>query len=503
MKLIVAFAARNEAEKSVAGSQSARRWLCMALAAPVAAMVIGCGSGTNSSSTSVSTDPSQLYFSPRMDSGLLTTYAIDHTANTTCNTSPTLSINCNDGTFVRSTYSASGATIQDSGVIPLSPPNGPTFPDEIYGLDTTYINGGSNGTVTLSGPVAGSWAVELPGQAALVELNVPQEKTNQGGSIIPAANYFTPAVPTESCPSLATEENFQFVTIPKILASASSQSITATAWNPKLETAYGTLKISTSGSTVNFSNVSQFTLAAQGSGVPIVPAAVTATASCSPTYYGQVISIPGNSTVNSEGSITPAATIGIGPSGFLVEDAGTGNDPATGLPYENILGAGYGAIGLPQPSSDLTSSLIGAQYQGFVYAPGASGFSVIGSFGGSSSAQASCATLLGQLAAAHFQLSSNSVYGGEFAGNDPSSHTSGNCDIAIDLGLQQGGNGLYSQATVYVGTAFPENGLGSIYSFPAVAIGGQLQGKNAIFLIGADRAGSPSRSWGIYLLQLN
>jgi hypothetical protein len=345
-------------------------------------------------------------------------------------------------------------------------------------------------------------AVELSGQAALVELNIPPETTNQG-SVIPGVNYFTPAVPTESCPNLANAESFQFVTIPKTLAPASSLNITANAWNPKLETAYGTVKIATNGNSVNFSSVSQFTLSAQGSGAPIVPAAVTATASCSPTYFGQVISIPGNSTVNSDGSITPTATIGIGPSGFLVEDAGMGNDPATSLPYANILGAGYGAIGLPQPSSDLTSSLTSAQYQGFVYAPGASGFNVIGSFGGSSSAQASCTTLLGQLAAAHLQPSSNSVYGGEFAGNAPSSHATGNCDIAIDLGTQQGGNGLYSQATVYVGTAFPENGLGGTYSFPAVAIGGQLQGKNVIFLIGADRAGSPSRSWGIYLLQSN
>ena len=179
----------------------------------------------------------------------------------------------------------------------------------------------------------------------------------------------------------------------------------------------------------------------------------------------------------------------------------------TGLQYENILGAGYGAIGLPQPSSDLTSALAGAQYPGFLYSPGrASGaFSLISSFGGYSNQQTSCATFLGQLKAANLQPSPNTVYGGEFAGNDPSSNPMGNCDLAIDPGTQQNanGNGLYTNANVYVGAAFPENGAGAVYSFPAVAIAGQLQGKNAIFLIGADTAGSPQRAWGIYLLQSN
>jgi hypothetical protein len=99
--------------------------------------------------------------------------------------------------------------------------------------------------------------------------------------------------------------------------------------------------------------------------------------------------------------------------------------------------------------------------------------------------------------------SANTIYGGEFAGNDPSSKANANCDIAIDFGTPKGSgnNGLYTEVTVYVGTAFPENGLGSLYSFPAVAVAGQIKGMNAVFLLGVDTAGTPQRAWGIYLLQ--
>jgi hypothetical protein len=56
---------------------------------------------------------------------------------------------------------------------------------------------------------------------------------------------------------------------------------------------------------------------------------------------------------------------------------------------------------------------------------------------------------------------------------------------------------------VYVGSGFGTNTTGKTYSFPAVAIAGQLNGKYAIFLIGVDSTGSPHQAWGIYLLQSN
>jgi hypothetical protein len=254
--------------------------------------------------------------------------------------------------------------------------------------------------------------------------------------------------------------------------------------------------------------VSQYTLPQNGGapGAPSSPAPASATASCSPSFYGQIIGVPSSVTVINPGNqetVSPSAAIGIGPSGFLVEDAGSSN--VKGQPYENILGAGYGAIGLPTPSSPLTTStLTAAQYQGFLYGSGGPvsltqsgpGFSLIGSFG-YSNLQASCPVLPAP-------STSTILYGGEFANNDPSSNAFGNCDLAFDLGPQDAKtNGLYPAATVYVTPSFPKNGIGAAYSFPAVAIAGQLQGKYAIFLIGVDTSGSPSQAWGIYLLQSN
>ena len=108
------------------------------------------------------------------------------------------------------------------------------------------------------------------------------------------------------------------------------------------------------------------------------------------------------------------------------------------------------------------------------------------------------------------------LYGGDFESNKPTASTTGygNCDFAIDLGAQDTAtNGLYPAATVYVGSGFGTNTTantfggtnttGKTYSFPAVAIAGQLNGKYAIFLIGMDATGSPNQAWGIYLLQSN
>lgn len=259
---------------------------------------------------------------------------------------------------------------------------------------------------------------------------------------------------------------------------------------------------------MTFSSLNQYTfpISSAAPGPPSNPGPATTTALCAPTFYGQTIGVPSSATITNPGisqSVPPAATIGIGPSGFLVEDPGSSQ--VAGQPYENILGAGYGAIGLPMPSGpQTTSTVVGAQYQGFLYGSGGPvstasygpGFSLIGSFG-FSNLQASCPTLPAP-------SSGTVLYGGEFANDDPSANASGNCDLAIDLGTQDTkNNGLYPAATVYVTAGFPQNGIGKPYSFPAVAIVGSLKGKYAIFLIGVDTSGSPSQAWGIYLLQSN
>src|SRR5271157_1948564 len=150
------------------------RWLRITLAAALGVMVVGCGSSSKGSTGDPSPppNPSQLYFAPHTGSSSLATFAIDQTA----------------GTYARSTYGAAGATITDSGVIS-------DLSNGVVSLNTTYIYG-TNGSVTLQNPLKGSWAVGLPDEAALVELNIPSVTTSQGYQI-PAMTSFAPAVPTQ------------------------------------------------------------------------------------------------------------------------------------------------------------------------------------------------------------------------------------------------------------------------------------------------------------------
>jgi hypothetical protein len=322
------------------------------------------------------------------------------------------------------------------------------------------------------------------------------ELADQGGGLLQLTGQpFVPLVPTVTCPSMKDAETFLFVTLPTPLSTTGTG---ADAWDPQLETAYGSVDISASGSTVTLANIKQNILPSAGGGTPVNAPSSNVTGACSQTVYGNTVAIPPNPTVTSTYKVTtPQAMMGIGPSGLLVEDNG-------GTSY---LGAGTGAIGLPKASSTLsTSSLVAAQYQGFFYSSGKSGYSTtwsssVASFG-FTSLPSTCAAVVPQ--------TSTMLYGGDFTGNNPAASTVqsgggfGNCDFAIDLGAQDTStNGLYPAATVYVGSGFAANTLGKSYSFPAVAIAGQLNGKFAIFLIGEDTAGSPNQAWGIYLLQSN
>lgn len=451
----------------------------LALLCLVAIALAGCNSSTvNIGKTSQANSSVQTYMAGSV--GNLQMYAVDHAADD----------------FVVTSYSSTGGTVQDSGDISK-------LTNGMDELDISYYPGQLLG----SPPLTSSWLVELPGEAALTEL----EATNNFTQV--TSTSFAPLAPTLSCPSFPSGQTFQFVTVPKSLNAKSTLS--ATGWNPQLETAYGSVSITTSGNSVKFASIGQFVLPAVNGGAPgapVNPAPSTAAAACSPSFLGETISFPSSVTVDNPGSqgnqsSSPSATIAIGPSGFLVEDAGSPSGaPNSSLPpYENLLGAGYGAIGIPKPSSALTSSSVAAaQYQGVLYgaASGASasvsnsGFRLIGSFG-YQNLQTACPTLPGP-------SSSTVLYGGEFANNNPSANSFGNCDLAIDLGAQDASNnGLYPAATVYVSASFPNNGLNSAYSFPAVAVAGQISGKYAIFLIGVDTTGVPAQPWGIYLLQSN
>ncbi len=264
------------------------------------------------------------------------------------------------------------------------------------------------------------------------------------------------------------------------------------------------MSISSSGSNVNFQNIQQLTLPrVGGNGTPVQSSTSSLTGSCAPTYFGNTTLVPGQTTIGNPGlggntgnSVTPQSTIGIGPSGLLLEDSGG----------EDAFGAGTGVVGLPKPSAALdTGALVGAQYLGFIYGAGVyintppftSGWSShLASFG-----------FPGTPACPSFALNaSTSIYGGDFPQSNgldnpsASSNGFGNCDFAIDLGSQDPtNNGLYPNAKVWVGAKYTANSIGGNYSFSAVAIAGQLNGKYAIFVLGDDS----TQPWAIYLLQSN
>ncbi len=363
-------------------------------------------------------------------------------------------------------------------------------------LETTYsFPFGTAGTgTTYNPPQTGSWAVELP--------------DDTGGLVQLLNQPFTPLV-AAVCPASTKAQTYQFLTIPNALlvpVTGTPQTMLGT-WNPAMETAYGTVDISGSGSAVTLANTQQGTFPSGGSSTkPSMAYAASATGLCSSSIYGNTISVPGQLTVTNPGSgetVPASATIGVSASGLLVESNGA--NPVTA--YQNALGAGTGAIGLLKPSTALdTGALAAAQYDGFIYGSGSAsapgGFSSkVASFG-FSAVPASCASVAAS--------TSTLLYGGDFPDNDPSAAAVqsaggfGNCNYAINLGKQDSSNnGFYPAATLYVGAGFPANTTGIAYSFPAIAIAGQVAGKYALFVLGVDTTGSPNQAVGIYLLQSN
>jgi hypothetical protein len=273
------------------------------------------------------------------------------------------------------------------------------------------------------------------------------------------------------------------------------------------------VQIGASGSTVTFQNIQQFTLpSAGGTGVPAQPGASSATGACASTFYGYTTVVPGQLVITmpvlNGCQISPQATVAIGPTGLLVEDSGSNAtnplpNTSPALRYYNVLGAGTGAVGLPQPSSVLsTSAVVGAQYLGFICGAGVhvsgnpytSGWSSHAASFGFSSLPSSCASVT--------VSTGTLIYGGDYPNDNPSASSSGfgNCDFATDLGNQSSSMaGFYPHAAVWINSNYGANASGKSYSFPAVAIAGQLNGKYAIFVLGADS----TQPWAIYLLQAN
>ncbi len=446
-------------------------------------------SGCNSGSTKTTTSQTQLagpqtYMAPYVVGGntpadYVTAYSIDDTAQT----------------FSKSTYflgTVEGA--QQEGIRTYYAGTTAPLARGLLALGLGY-SWNKTSPITYNPPQTGSWAFELPDQA--------------GGLIDVKGQPFAPLVQAESCPDSTSSQTYQFLTIPAslLIGGAGSEPY---IWDPTQETGYGSVDVSGDGSNIKFNNIQQYTLPAPG--IPAGPPATAVTSSqagaCSSTYYGNTTVVPANLTVTDPGpnsTTPPVALVGIGPTGLLVESNAAVGQANTYPYYQNLLGAGTGAIGLPKPSGSIaTSNLVSTPFLGFFYGSGdgQNDWSTYVASFGFSTAPGNCKSVATE--------TSTMIYGGDFPGNNPGSTGVqsrggfGNCDMAIDLGTEDpNNNGLYPAVTVYVGAQYGGNGLGANYNFPAVAIAGQLKGQYAIFVLGVDTVGYPNQAWGIYLLQSN
>jgi hypothetical protein len=357
-------------------------------------------------------------------------------------------------------------------------------------------------------PMTGAWAVEIPGAGAIANL------LSMNGATVTAGPAFM--ADSSACPNFTQATPFLYVTVPTPVTNGAA---------PNPDTAdFGGVDISVQGSAVTFTAHPWLV-------GPLQQPASTSTGGCSNTALGALTAYP----LNSFGNQSTYELIGIDAAGLLVSSY-NGVGPVT----PGAFGGGTGIIGVAEPYAPLDiSAVVGANYNGFFYAPryGASQFTVLASaYGNHSGTSQACATLQTSLAANNGQgattvqalPSANSLYGGEFLAttstgvvNDPTGATgSENCDVVIDLGQQGLANGLFPNATVFIGSNFPPfsatnpwSCLGSAtcaVSFPATAVVGNVLGRYVIFVVAsgvstppAQLPGAPlsAQPIGIYLFQ--
>jgi len=354
-------------------------------------------------------------------------------------------------------------------------------------------------------PMTGAWAVEIPGAGAIANL------LSINGTTVVAGP--TAMADSSACPNFTQAYPFLYVTVP-----------TTDTTHP--DTAdFGGVDISVQGSAVTFSAHPWLV-------GPLQQPAFTSTGGCSNTALGALTANP----LNSFGSQSPYELISIGAAGLLVSNYNS----VGGIVTPGAFGGGTGVIGVAEAHAPLdVSAVIGAQYNGFFYAPqyGAPQFSVLASaYGNHTATSQACTTLQTSLAANNGKgantvqalPSPNSLYGGEFLTttssgvvNDPTgANGSENCDVVIDLGQQDLANGLFPNTTVFIGSNFPPFSATSPWScsgsptcavsFPAVAVVGNVLGRYVIFVVAsgvsippAQLPGAPLKAQpiSIYLFQ--
>src|SRR5579872_4768262 len=298
---------------------------------------------------------------------------------------------------------------------------------------------------------ADGFAIEIPGRVAFFRpgfnsFNSTQNTTTSASS--PVA-----AVPG-NCLGLF-DVTFQFVTLP------------SSAWTSGKDPAYGSFQVNSvqptsTGSTWNFSSLTEFTLAKAQSQGTTLPAGI-----CAQSAVGEVVSIPPSITTGN------TTTVAVGPSGFLIMNNGQNTS---------------GAVGLIQPSSAVdTTSLLSANYLGFISEPAIpiplSGVPTANQIAFFGCANSGC------------KASGSSLVGGAFPNDDPTQPA--NTNITINLGAQNAtNNGLFDSATVTIpdptsacmapGIPGTDSQGNPTCTLPAVAVSGNPENKFAIFLITQD-----------------
>jgi hypothetical protein len=409
------------------------------------------------------------------------------------------------------------------GVSALSSTQVPT--EIMYGsflpADTGFLNVTENFATTGSGlivpenpPIPGAWAVEIPGAGVLANfLSLHSAGSGLSVSAAPAA-----MAENTACPNFTSQTPFVYVTVPKTNLTGDTAD-------------YGTVNISVQGSDVTF-NSTPFLIGA------VAGAGSTVTGGCSNSNLGALTAYP----LNSFGTPANLELISIGASSFLVSSFSNAGGGGGG-----VFGGGSGVLGVAEPSGPVSvSAVVGAKYNGFIYAP-LDGVQpnyditvLASSFGDYVATSAECSALQSSLMANNGQgdktvpvlPSANSIYGGEFltiTGTGPVNDPSGangpeNCDTAIDLGTQDSTtNGLFPNATVFIGSNYPpfstanhwtcpDTGSICAVSFPAAAVVGQVQGQYVILVVASagttpaaqlpnSNGSRQSQPVGIYLFQ--
>ncbi|HVJ07195.1 MAG TPA: hypothetical protein VM554_02320 [Acidisarcina sp.] len=332
-----------------------------------------------------------------------------------------------------------GETLFNVGNLPMPlPPAIPTV-GAVAGSGFLNLTASSSGAA----PGAAGYAIEIPGEAALVR---------------PGNNTIAPVVSviTNGCPNLKGNVTYQFIALGTPLLYDS---------NP--HGAYGSVQASNSGTVWTFNNLNMHTFGGASLTPPPLP-----TGNCGYTQLGYAVSIAPSTATNGN-----TFTTAVSPNGFFVMDQGQGEIAnASALSYPGGL-SNTGLVGVEQPSTPLnTANIVAGKYLGFEFDGVNLSLGRVGSM----------PVVFGQTAG-----SGTVMTGGAFPKDDVTQAAPSN--ITIDLGQQDSqSNGLYKNVTVTVPDVYggcigaPFGGVDAkgnpTCTFPGEAVIGNPGGKFAIFI---------------------